>query len=101
MDISIAYEPIADLFRNAVADGRHFLYEYEVYNLLSLSGSETPPQCNLIPRNSRIADDEIMAMPGETAVRRPAARTAAVRFRSWLSPPCPGRSAATPRRGAR
>ena len=68
MDISIAYEPIADLFRNAVADGRHFLYEYEVYNLLSLSGSETPPQCNLIPRNSRIADDEIMAMPGEKAV---------------------------------
>ena len=43
MNLTVAYEPITELLRNAYAEGRQFLYEYEVYNLLSLSGSETPP----------------------------------------------------------
>ena len=62
------YEPITELLRNAYAEGRQFLYEYEVYNLLSLSGSETPPKCSFIPRNARLADEEVMAMPGDKAV---------------------------------
>ena len=65
MNLTVAYEPITELLRNAYAEGRQFLYEYEVYNLLSLSGSETPPKCSFIPRNARLADEEVMAMPGE------------------------------------
>ena len=58
MNLTVAYEPITELLRNAYAEGRQFLYEYEVYNLLSLSGSETPPKCSFIPRNARLADEE-------------------------------------------
>ena len=68
MNLTVAYEPITELLRNAYAEGRQFLYEYEVYNLLSLSGSETPPKCSFIPRNARLADEEAMAMPGDKAV---------------------------------
>lgn len=68
MNLTVAYEPITELLRNAYAEGRQFLYEYEVYNLLSLSGSETPPKCSFIPCNARLADEEVMAMPGDKAV---------------------------------
>ena len=51
MNLTVEYQPITELFRNAHTEGRHFLYEFEVYNLLSLSGSETPPKCSFIPRN--------------------------------------------------
>ena len=68
MNLTVAYEPITELLRNAYAEGRQFLYEYEVYNLLSLSGSETPAKCSFIPRNARLADEEVMAMPGDEAV---------------------------------
>ena len=39
MNLTVEYQPITELFRNAHTEGRHFLYEFEVYNLLSLSGS--------------------------------------------------------------
>ena len=68
MNLTVEYGPIADLFRNAAAEGRHTLFEYEVYTLLSLSGAETPPKCNFIPRNARPVDEEVMALPGEKAV---------------------------------
>lgn len=53
MNLTVEYQPITELFRNAHTEGRHFLYEFEVYNLLSLSGSETPPKCSFIPRNAK------------------------------------------------
>ena len=56
MNLTVEYEPIAELFRNAHAEGRRFLYEYEVYRLLGLSGSETPPKCVFIPRNAKPAE---------------------------------------------
>ena len=68
MNLTVEYEPIAELFRNAHAEGRRFLYEYEVYRLLGLSGSETPPKCVFIPRNAKPAEEEIMSLPGEKAV---------------------------------
>jgi hypothetical protein len=39
----------------------HWTYEYEVYSLLSRSGSETPPKCNFIPRGTRPSDEELSA----------------------------------------
>ena len=68
MNLTIEYLPIANIFAHARSDGRNFLYEYEVYNLLSLSGSETPPRSLFIPRNARLPENEIMAMPGERVV---------------------------------
>ena len=65
MNLTVEYQPITELFRNAHAEGRHFLYEFEVYNLLSLSGSETPPKCSFIPRNAKPMEEEIMSLPGE------------------------------------
>lgn len=52
MQLTIEYQAITDLFRKAAQEGRRFLYEYEVYTLLSLSGSETPPRCAFIPKNA-------------------------------------------------
>ena len=68
MNLTVEYQPITELFRNAHTEGRHFLYEFEVYNLLSLSGSETPPKCSFIPRNAKPMEEEIMSLPGEKAV---------------------------------
>ncbi len=68
MSLTVAYQTIADLFARAYHDGRNFLYEHEVYGLLALSGSETPPKSLFIPRTARLPEEESMAMPGEKAV---------------------------------
>ncbi len=68
MNTSINFPEISALFRAAREDGRGFLYEYEVYDLLSLSGAETPPKTILIPRNAKPSEDEMMALPGEKIV---------------------------------
>lgn len=68
MNLTVAYETITDLFRTAVLEGRHFLYEYEVYNLLRFSGAETPPRYAFLARGARPVDEEVMALPGEKAV---------------------------------
>ena len=64
----IDFKSISELLRAAADEGRNFLYEYEVYNFLSLLGAETPPQCFLIPRGARPSEDEMTAMPGEKVV---------------------------------
>ena len=44
MDLSIDYAGITKLMTIAHEESRNFLYEYEVYSLLSKSGAETPPK---------------------------------------------------------
>ena len=68
MDLSIDFDTISSMFETAFAEGRNFLYEYEVYSLLSRSGAETPPQCNFIPRGSRPSDKTLSSLPGEKTV---------------------------------
>lgn len=67
-DLPIHFDAITELFFSAQAEGRFFLYEYEVYDLLARSGAETPPKSILIPRGARPSDDELMALPGEKVV---------------------------------
>lgn len=67
-EISIDFTTITDLFRAAHAEGRTFLFEYEVYTLLARSGAETPPRANLIPRGARPSDEELTAIPGDKTV---------------------------------
>jgi acyl-CoA synthetase (NDP forming) len=66
--LDINFGAITELFSTANGEGRSFLFEYEVYNLLALSGAETPPKSILIPRGARPSDDELMALPGEKVV---------------------------------
>ena len=68
MQLDIDFDSIGHIFSNAWDQGRDFLFEYEVYDLLAKSGSETPPRVRLIERGVRIPDDQLMAMPGEKSV---------------------------------
>lgn len=64
----IDFSAITELFSAAGAEGRNFLYEYEVYTLLAKSGAETPPRAMLLPRGARPSDEELCSMPGDKAV---------------------------------
>ncbi len=66
--LSIDFDAITGLFEKAADDNRDFLYEQETYELLRLSGAETPPQTLFLPKGSRPSDDELLLMPGEKVV---------------------------------
>lgn len=66
--LCIDYKAITNLFHRAAAEGRQFLFEYEVYDLLSKSGAETPPRCKLLLNGSRPTDSELAGIPGEKLV---------------------------------
>ncbi len=68
MNVPIDFDSISQMLILADQEDRDFLYEYEVYSLLSCSGSETPPKCNFIPRGARPSDEELSAFPGEKTV---------------------------------
>ncbi|MCG8530352.1 MAG: acetate--CoA ligase family protein [Desulfovibrionales bacterium] len=67
-NLSIDFDAITTLFSSAQEENRNYLFEYEVYNLLSKSGAETPPKCVLIPQGARISDESLTALPGEKVV---------------------------------
>ena len=64
----IDFKAITALFQHAHAESRNFLYEYEVYTLLSNSGAETPPRSHLLVRGARVSDEELVTLPGDKAV---------------------------------
>ncbi|MDZ7761245.1 MAG: acetate--CoA ligase family protein [Desulfovermiculus sp.] len=68
MDLHIDFDSITGILRSASEEGRDFLFEYEVYNVLARSGAETPPRSIFIPRGARPSEDEMMALPGEKVV---------------------------------
>ena len=68
VDIPIDYSGITRIFERAWDQGRDYLFEYEVYELLARSGAETPPKNHLIPKGARWSDEELKALPGEKAV---------------------------------
>lgn len=68
MNVSIDYDGIEELFAEAHAEGRPSLFEYETYELMRIIGSETPPKCFLIPRNTKVIDEEVLSFPGEKVV---------------------------------
>ena len=68
MQLDIDFDSIEHIFSNAWDQGRGFLFESEVYELLAKSGAETFPRVRLIERGTRIPDDELMGMPGEKSV---------------------------------
>jgi len=68
MKIYVDYKAIAQLFERAQSENRTFLFEYEVYELIRLAGSETPPKCILIPKETRIDNEKLLSIPGEKVV---------------------------------
>jgi len=68
MDLTIDYAGITELMAAAQKEGRDFLYEYEVYSLLSKSGAETPPKSIFLPRTKRVDDEQLISLPGEKLV---------------------------------
>ncbi|WDP87796.1 MAG: acetate--CoA ligase family protein [Desulfobacter sp.] len=68
MDVPIDFKGITRILSRAWDQGRDYLFEYEVYELLSRSGAETPPKSNFIARGARCSDEELMAFPGDRTV---------------------------------
>ena len=66
--VAINYPAITALFTQAKAAGRDCLLEHETYELLSLSGSETPPRTHFLAKGSRFSDAELLTMPGQRVV---------------------------------
>ena len=59
MSFSIRFSDITTIMQTADEQGRNFLFEYEVYDLLSSSGAETVPHCILIEREERITEEKL------------------------------------------
>ncbi len=68
MQFSIDFSAISHIFSRAQEQNREYLFEYEVYELLALSGAETPPKSLLIPRNSRPSDEDLALFSGDKIV---------------------------------
>jgi acyl-CoA synthetase (NDP forming) len=66
--VRIDFDAVTGLFAAAAAEGRHFLYEHETYELLKNSGAETPPHTVLLAKGSRPSDADLLALPGDTVV---------------------------------
>lgn len=65
---TIDFAAITNLFQSAEQEGRAFLYEHEVYELLKNSGAETPPQVVFLAKGERLADQTLTALPGSKVV---------------------------------
>ena len=68
MSLLVDYTKIAEIFKNAENNGRNMLFEHEVYDLLALSGSETPPKCIFIPKEVKPNAENLTALAGEKTV---------------------------------
>jgi len=66
--ITIDFEAVTRLFAAAEEDGRSFLFEHETYEMLRHSGAETPPRARLLEKGSRLADDDLMVIPGDRVI---------------------------------
>ena len=64
----IDFTAMTEVFREAAREGRHFLFEHEVYTLLRNLGSETPPRTLLLMGGTRPSDEELLALPGDRVV---------------------------------
>ena len=66
--LSVDYDTITALFRQADDQGRDYLFEYETYDLLKNSGAETPPGTHLLVKGSKPSDEVLTAIPGDKVV---------------------------------
>ncbi|MDJ0621855.1 MAG: acetate--CoA ligase family protein [Desulfocapsaceae bacterium] len=68
MQTHVDFQAIQGLFENARKQNRDYLFEYEVYDLIQFSGSETPPAYYVLARNDRLDKQRLEEVPGEKIV---------------------------------
>lgn len=68
MKIFVDFDGILQLFQQIQAEGRHVLFEHEVYELVRLSGSETVPKYLFLPKGTRLEPEWFQDFPGEALV---------------------------------
>ena len=65
VNIYVDFEGIKGLFEQARRENRNSLFEYEVYELIRLSGGETIPRYLVLEKSERLNNDRLLAIPGE------------------------------------
>jgi acyl-CoA synthetase (NDP forming) len=68
MKIYVDFEGVTRLFEQANTENRNFLFEYEVYELIRLIGSETVPRYFLLSKEARLDSEKLSAIPGDRIV---------------------------------
>ncbi len=68
MKTHIDFAAIQQLLTRAEEAGRKYLFEYEVYDLIRHSGSETPPAYFVLRKNRRLKREDLDTLPGEKVV---------------------------------
>lgn len=68
MQTHIDYDGLNGLFHAAQQQGRNHLFEYEVYEFIRLIGGETPPQCILFEKDTRLDTRRLRELPGKKVV---------------------------------
>ncbi len=68
METHVDLSAIQGLFEKAHQEGRDFLYEFEVYELITHVGSESPPRWLFLPGEERLQPEMLEAIPGEKVV---------------------------------
>ncbi len=68
MKLYVRINDITALFRKAEKENRSFLFEYEVYELIRALGGETPLKYYVLPRDERVDQARLNAIPGDRVV---------------------------------
>jgi len=68
MKIYVDFEGVTRFFEQAQGENRDFLFEYEVYELIRMIGSETVPRYFLLPKGIHLDHEQLLAIPGEKIV---------------------------------
>ncbi|MFH2065798.1 MAG: acetate--CoA ligase family protein [Pseudomonadota bacterium] len=70
MEVQVHFDKITQSFQKAIQENRTFLFEYEIYELLKNSGSETPPQVHFLKKDAHPREDELSSIPGNRIVMK-------------------------------
>jgi acyl-CoA synthetase (NDP forming) len=68
METHVDFEAITRLFNQAQSEGRCYLWEYEVYDLIRHVGSETPPRYEFLGKTDRLQPELLQTIPGRRLV---------------------------------
>ncbi len=68
MRTHVDHTAIQRLFTAIERTGRRYLYEYEVYDLIRFTGSETMPQYLMLPKTAALDSDRLAQIPGDKIV---------------------------------
>ncbi len=68
MKLYVKLDEIRQLFDRAANEQRDYLFEHEVYELISLTGSETPLKYHFLEKDGRLEEGVLSNIPGDKVV---------------------------------